>query len=93
MLIRTVAVAALALLLPGCASVGGSTDPGTLREQVMDTERAFARTMADRDHAAFTRFLSEEAVFFEGEVPTSGKEAIATKWQPFFDGDTAPFSW
>lgn len=93
MLIRTVAVAALALLLPGCASVGGSTDPGTLREQVMDTERAFARTMADRDHAAFTRFLSEEAVFFEGEVPTSGKEAIAAKWQPFFDGDTAPFSW
>ena len=93
MLIRIVVVAALALMLPGCASAGSAADPGTLREQVMETERAFARTMADRDHAAFTRYLSEEAVFFEGETPTSGKEAIAAKWKPFFDGDTAPFAW
>jgi ketosteroid isomerase-like protein len=93
MRIRTIAVAALALMLPGCASAGGPADPGTLREQVMDTERAFARTMAERDHDAFTRYLSDEAVFFEGETPTSGKDAIAEKWKPFFDGDTAPFAW
>lgn len=93
MLTRTVAVAALALMLPGCASAGGQTDPATLREQVMETERAFARTMADRDHAAFTRYLSEEAVFFEGEMPTIGREAIAAKWKPFFERDEAPFAW
>jgi ketosteroid isomerase-like protein len=93
MLVRISVVAALALVLPGCASAGGFADPGDLRERVMETERAFARTMADRDHAAFTRYLSEEAVFFEGETPTSGKEAIAEKWRPFVDGPTAPFAW
>ena len=93
MLARTIAVAAFALMLPGCASAGGQVDPDTLGEQVMETERAFARTMADRDHEAFTRHLSDEAVFFEGETPIRGKEAIAAKWKPFFDGDTAPFAW
>ena len=93
MLIRIVVIAALALILPGCATGGGLADLAGLREQVMETERAFARTMADRDHAAFTRYLSEEAVFFEGETPTSGREAIAAKWRPFFDGDAAPFAW
>jgi hypothetical protein len=29
-----------------------------LREQVRKTEIAFAKTMADRDHAAFTKFLA-----------------------------------
>ena len=35
---------------------------------MIDTERAFARTMAMRDHVVFTGFLAEEAVFFSGRV-------------------------
>ena len=35
-----------------------------LKEQVRAAERAFAKTMADRDHAAFISFLADEAVFF-----------------------------
>ena len=58
----------------------------------MAAERSFASTMADRDHAAFTSFLSEEAVFFTGETPARGKHAVAAAWRPFFDGP-APFSW
>ena len=34
------------------------------RAQVYAAERAFAKTMADRDHAAFARFVSDEALFF-----------------------------
>jgi ketosteroid isomerase-like protein len=64
-----------------------------LERDVADTERAFARTMADRDHGAFTMFLSEEAVFFTGATPVRGKEAVATSWKPFFEGPSAPFSW
>jgi len=68
-------------------------DPGQLRQQVEDTERAFAATMADRDHNAFTSFLSEETVFFSGEAPLRGKQQVADAWKPYFEGPDAPFSW
>ena len=47
-----------------------------LKEQVRKTEIAFAKTMANRDHAAFTSFLADEAVFF-GEKVTRGSAAVA----------------
>lgn len=64
-----------------------------LTAQVREAERAFAKTMADRDHAAFARFLSEEAVFFSGPSPLQGKEAVAAWWKRFYDAPAAPFSW
>jgi ketosteroid isomerase-like protein len=64
-----------------------------LRQQVWDTELAFADTMARRDHAAFTAFLSEEAIFFGGAEPLRGKRAVAEGWAPYFDGPAAPFAW
>lgn len=82
-----------ATLAVGCAQVGSAADPGTLAGQVSAVERAFARTMADRDLAAFTTFLSEEAVFFSGETPARGKDAVAAAWKPFFAAEVAPFSW
>jgi len=62
-------------------------------EEVREAERAFAQTMADRDHDAFTTFLSEEAIFFGGRGAIRGSEAVAAAWKPFFDGPRAPFSW
>jgi len=64
-----------------------------LRQQVEDTERAFAATMADRDHGAFTSFLSNEAVFFSGEEPLHGKQQVADAWKVYFENPDAPFSW
>jgi len=49
--------------------------------------------MADRDHAAFSSFISEEAVFINGGKPVRGKRAIAADWKKFYDGPRAPFSW
>jgi ketosteroid isomerase-like protein len=83
-------------LLAGCAAAArpaGAPDPAALRDEVEATERAFARTMADRDHRAFTTFLSDEAVFFSGETPTRGREAVAAQWLPLFAEARAPFSW
>lgn len=80
-------------LLTGCAlnpPAPGDTDP---RHQVMETERAFARTMADRDHAAFTTFLADEAVFFSGPRPLHGKRQVADWWRRYFGKPEAPFSW
>ncbi|NIM02235.1 MAG: DUF4440 domain-containing protein [Acidobacteria bacterium] len=67
-----------------------STD---LEKQVAGVERAFARTMADRDHAAFESFLSEEAVFLSGTTARRGKRAVAAHWKGYFTEPDAPFSW
>ena len=65
-----------------------------LKKQVADTERAFAATMKARDHAAFTSFLSEEAVFFSGPGSVlRGREAVSTAWKKYYDGHQPPFSW
>ena len=69
------------------------TDIALLKQQVEETERAFAATMAQRDHAAFVDFLAEEAIFFSACKPTRGKANIAALWKPFFEAEKAPFSW
>jgi ketosteroid isomerase-like protein len=77
----------------GLAVPSPTTGLEALEREVADTERAFAKTMSDRDHAAFTSFLSEEAVFFTGATPVRGKQDVAASWKPFFEGPSAPFSW
>ena len=86
------AVAGLILVLAGSA-LAGQPDLDRLRQQVEDTERAFAQTMADRDHAAFVSFLSEETIFFSGDTPLRGKQQVAEAWKSFYEEPTAPFSW
>lgn len=83
---------AAAVLLLAAAAVHAQTDTAALARQVADTERAFARSMAERDHAAFTRHLSEQAVFWAPEV-THGKAAVAAAWKRFYEAKSAPFSW
>lgn len=80
-----------AVLLAGCAAAP-TADNATLKQQVADTERAFAATMARRDHAAFTTFLAEETVWFTPK-PVHGKQAVADDWKKFYEGPDAPFSW
>ena len=88
------ALAALAgIVCASCAMVGGAPTRAALESQVADTERAFAKTMADRDPARFAAFLSEEAVFFSGETPLRGKRSVAEHWAPLFAKPQAPFSW
>lgn len=81
--------------LGGCATLVSerpATGNATLKQEVIDTERAFARTMAARDHAAFTAFLADETVFFTGGV-LRGKQAVAAAWKKFYEAHAAPFSW
>ena len=64
------------------------------RWQVFATERAFAKSMADRDFKAFGSFISDDTVFFSGPKPLHGKQAVLDFWARFFKPDTkAPFSW
>lgn len=83
----------LVAALAGCAAVDGAPDHAHLKHQVTAAETAFAKTMADRDHAAFASLISEEAVFINGGKPLRGKQAIAADWKKFYDAPRAPFSW
>jgi ketosteroid isomerase-like protein len=70
----------------------GSGSAGLVSE-LEATEVAFAKTMADRDHAAFASFLAEETVFFGMQGEMRGKDAVAAAWEPLYQGPTSPFSW
>jgi len=84
------AIAALALVY---STAGAAPSNAELKQQVADTERAFAATMKQRDLAAFTSFLSDETVFYSGPTPLRGKEQVTAFWKKFYDGKDAPFSW
>ena len=86
-------------VLAACAAAPGTStriDAATaaqLETEVAEVERAFAKTMADRDHAAFARFIAEDASFRSSKGPIIGKAAIVADWKKFYEGPQAPFAW
>jgi ketosteroid isomerase-like protein len=90
--IGLVAAACLSLVA-GCAMPPSRINSAELAKQVADTERAFAKSMADRDFAAFVGFLSPEAIFFSGAKPLHGQQEVGDAWKRFFEKPAAPFSW
>jgi|SRR5688572_6501231 len=87
---RGLLVVAAAVLFVGAAAAQISLE--SRRDEVFAAERAFARSMAERDFAAFGRYVAEDCVFF-GQTALHGREAVLAAWKPFFDGAQAPFSW
>jgi ketosteroid isomerase-like protein len=86
-----VAVAAIAAAVSVTAVAQA---PAAAHGQVMAAERAFAKTMADRNLAAFGAFVADDAVFFSGPEPRRGKAQVVEWWSRFFAaGAPAPFSW
>ena len=78
------------LVFPALAAAA----PPELPEQVRARERAFAKTMADRDHAAFATFVAEDAVFLSGpNRALRGRPAVADGWKRLYEKPEAPFSW
>jgi len=80
-------------LLAACASKPPIANTAALKHQVAETERAFAKTMEDRDYAAFTSFIANDAIFFSEAGPLHGKQRIADAWKRFYEKAGAPFSW
>ena len=83
----------LCTLLLGMASPASAETNAELKEQVRQTEIAFAKTMADRNPAAFASFLSKETIFMSGTRVSRGPREVAERWKGYFDGPQAPFSW
>jgi len=83
---------AFALMFAPLALVARAQSNAELEEQVRRAETGFAKTMADRDHAAFVSFLADEAIFM-GRTKQRGKAQVALAWKKFYEGQQAPFSW
>lgn len=79
--------------LAGCAATPPKLTQSEAQRQVEATERAFAKSMADRDQAAFEKFLADETVFFSGKEALRGKARVVASWKRYFDPGPAPFSW
>lgn len=94
--LATLALAAL-IGLPSAAARAETPSPTAealeaAAGEVSAVETAFAKTMADRDLAAFGTFVADDAVF-RGRTLRIGRAAVLEGWKPLFDGATAPFSW
>lgn len=91
-LARSVAIGAVSALLslPGA---GAGPTREDLRQEVWRTEEAFAKTMADRDFAAFRKLLSKEAIFGSGGGVKRGSADVSERWKTYYEGPKAPFSW
>jgi ketosteroid isomerase-like protein len=89
------AVLSAALALPAMTtSAQPAIDLDALQRAVWNTELAFARSMAERDLAAFERHLSPHTVFWSGDNKLlRGKAAVVDAWKRFYEGAQAPFSW
>ncbi|WP_427915215.1 YybH family protein [Ramlibacter sp. MMS24-I3-19] len=88
------ALVALCGSLAACAvGPAPAAKQGATRDAVFAAERAFARSMADRDLQAFARHVSQEAVFFTTPDPLRGREAVVNYWSRWYSGAQAPFSW
>jgi len=85
-----IAALCLAALAVGIASAQTSQE---LAEQVRGVEKAFARSMTERDFDAFVSHLSAETVFLSRQGALRGPEAVKGVWQGFYEGKEAPFSW
>lgn len=82
----------LGVVMMAAAAAPAATN-AELKEEVRRSEAAFARTMADRNHAAFASFLARDAIFMNGLRALRGAKAVAEGWKRFFEGAAAPFSW
>jgi ketosteroid isomerase-like protein len=80
-------------MLLACGAAVAQSSLEARRAEVFAAERAFARSMAERDFAAFGRHVADDSVFFSGSTALRGRDAVLAAWKAFFDGPTAPFSW
>jgi ketosteroid isomerase-like protein len=81
-----------AALTAGAAPAAAAESVEALAAAVRARETAFAKTMADRDLAAFASFVADEAVFM-GRTPLRGKKSVVEGWKAFYEAKDAPFSW
>jgi ketosteroid isomerase-like protein len=87
------AIGVAALVMAVGAALPAAERAADAAAEVRERERAFAKTMADRNLDAFASFLSKEAIFMGGAGALRGRDAVVAEWKKFYEGAKAPFSW
>ena len=90
---KSIVQVAVAIAILSFAPVHAQRGEVDRTAEVRAAETAFAKSMADRNLAAFTALLADDTVFWGGKGVNRGKAAVAADWKRFFDGPAAPFSW
>jgi ketosteroid isomerase-like protein len=85
-------IARFLLLWCMAATAPAADDLARLTEEVRATETAFAKTLADRDVKAFRAMIAPDVIWL-ADVPLRGPDQVLTRWQKYFEGPKAPFSW
>jgi ketosteroid isomerase-like protein len=80
------------LMILALASAVNAADQSDLEAQVRATEVSFAKTLADRDVKKFASMIAPDAIWL-ADKPLHGPDEVLTRWQKFFEGPKAPFSW
>ena len=75
------------------AAIGRHADPAALVQQVYIVERAFAKSMANRDFGTFQKYVANDTVFFDGAEPLTGRAAVLAVWKEYFKPGPPPFAW
>lgn len=93
--LSAIATTVLASLSFACAAQAPATDALTASEcEVWQRELSFARSVAEKDRAAFAGHLHPQAAFNAGAArPLRGKDAIATAWGDIVDGTRLRLAW
>ena len=87
-------LAFLALSIVVSAPVPASAaDRAALVEQARAAEVAFARSVAEKDRAAFAAAIDPDAVFVGSGPPTVGRAKILEEWEVFFAEGAPDFRW
>jgi ketosteroid isomerase-like protein len=81
------------LCAASCANTSAKLNLDALRQEATIAEIAFAKSMADRDLDAFSKFIADDAIFLNDNRALRGKAAVIAHWQRFFKSEKAPFSW
>ena len=87
------AAAAAGLWALTTAAMAQPAKPQGGQAEVFAAERAFAKSMADRDFAAFGKLIAADTLFFGNTKVHRGRDAVLAAWKGFFEGPQAPFSW
>lgn len=84
----------LFVLAAACTTTTRPTMPAIeASDGARKAETAFAKAFADRDRAAFGRFIANDAVFLSRQNTSSGKDAILKAWESLLSAPQAPFRW
>ncbi len=90
---RTILVTCAAILALCASTRAYSAEPVDPEAAVRAADIAFSDALQARDREAFAAMIARDAVFFGGQQPHRGRQAIVEAWSVYFSEDGPRLSW